>query len=104
MLEMMDQRIRKALTRYDTASEKYDISIYKLGKAREEAGKDGYKKNVEENPLVKKCREKVQRYEEKMTRAAATLYYLTEVMMALSECNEDSKQIILGDEYDEEDD
>ena len=99
----MDQRIRRALTRYDTASAKYDNALIQLGKAREKAVADGLAKNVE-SPLVKKWKDKVQRYEEKTTRNAATLYYLTEVMMALSRCSDEAKQIILGDDDDDDDD
>ena len=100
-MDSMDHRVKQALSWYDTASDKYQKALIELKLAKEKAKIDYPGANYMMAPLVKKWKELVRRYEEKLTRASATLYHVTMVMVALDKF-EDAKEIILGDDGEDE--
>lgn len=105
-MDTMDQRVRQALTWYDTAVEKYRWALREFRAAKEKAKADGFgigPGQSVESPLVAKWRDRVRKYEEKLSRASAVLSNITMVMVALEKYS-DAKEIILSmdDDDDEE--
>ena len=97
----MDERVRQALTWYDIAAEKYVKSLNELKTVRQKTVPSIY---VSENQAISKYVDKVRKCEEKLSRASLTLCNITQVMVALDNLDDESKKIILGDDFDDEND
>ena len=86
---------------YDTAAVKYQEALHELKIAREKA-KSAYSGIVSvDGPFVKKWKDRVHVYEEKLYRASAVLHNVTMVMVAVDKC-EDAKEVILDADDDDE--
>lgn len=75
----MTHRILDAMIWYDTASKKYKKALYELKIQRESDNTEYNKELAYESMKVKKLKDKVRRYEEKLYRASITLYNITMV-------------------------
>lgn len=89
---MINGRIGQALRWYDDAVKKYEAALEELAKYRADAEFPGGAV-VSENDLIRRARDRVRRYEEKLARMSAILANVTT-----------TTKILMEQEKDEEDD